>query len=506
MTTNFFYKNLFASLTLITIAACNGNKPNSHIEPEPTFTKHLGIWSAPAYGEIIQYTESNGQFLMNTYYVTSVSCLLAEENDLLSPQEISATIKINANESQLELIDTEQFLTPGIVYDRIDNLPQNCLSELYPLAHNEGYAFNPERDFQIFWNSLNEYYHDFTLSDTNWEEVYALAQVELPDVTTEEDLFDLFSAMYEPLEDGHNLILHGDLSNGVFELLSSGETENFYSTSHKLNLEDKLLLEYIENNGLQLPLTEAQQSDSASYIEDNTDLITDIVLSYADQDSIEVAADDSIAWFKTEGNIGYLIITSMSDYSDSPIDGQVDVAVANEVIDQVMQDLQDTRGLIIDIRTNGGGSDEISMIFASRFVNTLTHVYSKQARLGATRTPLVDVNISPAGNIQYQAPIVLLTSNTTASAAEVFGLSMRNLTNVTLMGESSAGEFSDILAHRVTSNIAFGFSNEYYLSPNNEWFERMGIPVDIEVPFATQQQRDEERDYGLEQAILLLNH
>jgi len=141
-----------------------------------------------------------------------------------------------------------------------------------------------------------------------------------------------------------------------------------------------------------------------------------------------------------------------------------------------MADIQDTEGLIIDLRFNSGGEDEV-----------------------------IEVLINPAGDSQYLAPVVLLTSTTTGSAAEVFVLSMRNLPNVTIIGESTAGRFSNQLVSRVTSDIAFSLSNEFYFSPAGEWFERVGIPVDQTVPFYTREILDQGRNAGVEIAIELLS-
>jgi C-terminal processing protease CtpA/Prc len=144
------------------------------------------------------------------------------------------------------------------------------------------------------------------------------------------------------------------------------------------------------------------------------------------------------------------------------------------------------------------------MLIAQRFMSVRQHVYSKQARLGSGRTPLIDVYLDPLPANQYLGPIVILSSASTVSAAEVFILAIRNLPNVTIVGESTQGAFSDVSMSRVTSDIVFGFSNEYYLSRTGEWFEHQGIPVDIEVPFLTLEQREQERDYAIEEALRLL--
>jgi C-terminal processing protease CtpA/Prc len=78
---------------------------------------------------------------------------------------------------------------------------------------------------------------------------------------------------------------------------------------------------------------------------------------------------------------------------------------------------------------------------------------------------------------------------------------MLSLPQVTLIGEQTAGAFSDILIKRLTSDIAFGISNETYLDTQGKNYEGIGIPPDIAIPFATQQERNGGYDAGLDKAI-----
>ncbi len=489
-----------ASLALVFLTACDIEETPKIETPD-----YIGVWSAPAYGKIVEYKATKTGYTLSNYHVTSASCIQGDIERYLTNEAVSDTVIISDDKNKLELLDKGQTLTPGIQFNRIDELPDQCVDTLYPIAGDKDYVFNPDRDFQLFWDTLNELYLDFSLSGTDWSEVYTLASAEMVNVTTEDELFSLFSDMITPLADSHNMLVQGDLSQGIDALYKSGNIQHFFSVDNKASYKDLWLEEYRVDNNLQPPLTEKQQSDAELYVEQNENLVNDIIHNYESPESVKVGANESIVWFKTHDDVGYLMLNSMSDYSQTKSDLPGDAVIANKVIDQAMLDLKDTHGLIIDIRTNDGGSDEISMIIASRFVGETTHVYSKQARIGAERSELIDVEISPLGKNQYSKPVILLTSASTISAAETFTISMRNLPNVTVVGEATAGAMSDMLVHRVTSNIAFGISNEFYITPDNEWFEGTGVPVKYEVPFATKTQRLQGRDLGLEKAYELLN-
>jgi C-terminal processing protease CtpA/Prc len=118
----------------------------------------------------------------------------------------------------------------------------------------------------------------------------------------------------------------------------------------------------------------------------------------------------------------------------------------------------------------------------------------------------LDINIAPRSEINYLGPIVVLISASTVSAAETFTMIMDEMPNVTLIGETTHGAFSNVLEWTLPNGFNIGMSNEFYLTPDGVWYEGTGIPVDIEVPFFTREQREQGVDLGIETAAAhLLN-
>jgi hypothetical protein len=483
---------LFAAVT-----ACQSDNKNSDEHPDAHAT--VGYWSAPAYGQVITIassdTRTNSLYDYNTYHVTDHSCI-PESSGTLSYSDLSSNLISDDFATELELIEPGQTIVPGVRFERIDQLPTLCQPENITIVKGEaGYSFDPKTDLDIFWNTLDQRYLDFSLSDTNWAEIYELAISELNEIESEEELFNLFSYMITPLQDAHNIIAIGTINGG---------DEDDFSVSYKPDFVDILLNEFLQDNELDELQTDDQAAAANQYIDGQLDIYLETIFSYANESTVDDAADGDITWFITDGNIGYLMIKAMANFEDDDADLVDDLQVVTEAMDSALMALKDVQGLIIDVRLNEGGQDEVSMLIAQHFISARQHVYSKQARLGNGRTPLIDVYLEPATENQYLGAIVLLSSATTVSAAEVFTLAMRNLPNVTIIGESTQGAFSDVSKSRVTSDIVFGFSNEYYFSSTGEWFEHQGIPVDIEVPFLTLEQREQERDYAIEEALGLL--
>lgn len=490
---------------LLVISGCNDSKPKRSCPPASVQSssssianvegEYAGYWQSNAYGRVAEVKWSKGRYQTKLYVFTQKHCLLLEERSDLTDSDLESLVTFDQDNSQFNT-DTSG-LIPGAIFDRVIDLPDTCLEHQISLAGDEGYTFDPEIDFEFFWQSFHEYYVDFSLTGTDWAAVYEEYKPEALLAVNEEALFTVFSKMVAPLQDAHIQITRDSSSNGA------EGNEELFSTAAKLTIYDIFVSEYLETMQITPPLSSDQEKSLEDYTDVNTEIIFESILAHApNEEWLNVMANDSIAWFITADNIGYIVIDSMIDYTDDEEQELDDnIEAAKSAIDAAIQDLDHVTGLVIDIRLNTGGFGLVSHILGSRFFDQETLVYSQQTRLGAARTPLKHVTIKPAGTRRYLGPIALLTSNTTASAGETFTLMLRERPNTTLVGEATAGAFSDIFESRVGSNIFFTLSNEVYLSPTGEWFEQKGVPVDIPVPFATDEQRQAKQDLGLETAI-----
>mgnify|MGYP000524817791 CR=1 FL=1 len=397
---------------------------------------------------------------------------------------------------------TEIFSAPGVVYQKTQTLPDACQQAIIPIIGQTGYGRNPQQTFEIFYQAFNDYYFDFTTKNVDWDAIYAEKIVLINDDITDQELGAIMGDMVAPLKDIHIKV--------GFE-----EQENYNTGINKLGLSQKLVKEFADLAGLPFPipgemLNQTLINKTNEYVSQMHALQWELITDYASEETdIQYAADGLIRWFKNDG-LGYLYIGAMTlgideDQAETSAElAQIELNQFDNILDTIIADLADVQGLIIDVRNNLGGSDFISLALASRFTqNEQVHVYSKQVRLDTARTELVDIFISPRGQ-QYLGSIALLTSNTTVSAGEVFTLAMKQLPNVTIIGEPTQGALSDVMDFPLPNGFELGLSNEFYLSPTGEWFEHQGIPVDITIPFFTQQHRNLEIDGGIEAAIELL--
>ena len=461
--------------------------------------EYQGTWQAAGYASTIDINEDS----VRIYHYSSDYCLLSDSLEEITTSEIEQLVQLHSSANYFEIVSgfgTEDVSAPGITYNKIDELPTACQQGLQPQIGDSGYHKNPIKDLDIFYQFFNEYYLDFETKGVDFEDLYQQAQQQVFNDTLDNELANVMAEMIAPLADVHIQVVNRD---GI----------DFNRSTNKPLLVTTLVEEFAILNSLPYPIPEALIDQSLvdelnAYVMAMYQLQWQLVADYAlSEQSIHTAADDLIRWFERDG-IGYLYIGAMTGYAEEYEDlsdtdyAQQSLNELDQALDLALSDLAQTQGLIIDVRTNGGGHDFISLAIASRFVETAdTHVYSKQARLGNGRTELIDVSISPIGKVQYLSPIALLTSANTVSGAEVFTLAMKQLPNVTIIGESTQGAFSDVLNFTLPNGFEVGLSNEYYLSPQGNWYEYQGVPVDIEVPFFSPEQRGLEIDAGIETAF-----
>lgn len=485
---------LISSIVLIiTAVGCNsksdGNKP-AIVAPtvEPAVVEPLvvelatnGVWNTPEYGYIFDVNEENVQIYQYTENFCQTFDLGINDDDFINSMQIS--------ENKTSMISTVAGLkVPGLTAVKQDNLPENCITDLVANIGDDGYVYDPERDFEIFWQTFEQHYAFFSIEGVDWNEIYQIASNQVNQDTSEEDLFEILAAMVSPLKD-----FHVQLENETID-------EDFEVSRKPTYIANTLTL-FLEENELTPPLNQEQFNSFDEFLSDNVELSQEVIAAHLTE--VKFNEQETLFWGVTEGNIGYINILTMelSGLVDSNNNIEDDKNKLLKIIDQLMADLINTKGIVVDIRYNDGGFDFIGHMLISRWINNDLHAYSKQVRLGDSRTPLVDFIIEPQGNIPFLGPIALLTSTATSSAAETFAMAVRERDNTVLIGEATGGGISDTLPKSLPHGTEFTLSNEFYLTPNGESFEGVGVPVSIEQDFFTQEQLQLEQDFGLEKAI-----
>ena len=177
-----------------------------------------------------------------------------------------------------------------------------------------------------------------------------------------------------------------------------------------------------------------------------------------------------------------------------------EVAGINNIMDTIMEDLKETKYIIIDVRFNGGGQDVVALEILKRFNANRKQIASKKARHYDGFTKKTPIYLDSTKN-PYTKPVYLLTSQQSASATDMISLSSMELNQLKRIGSHTNGAISDALQKTLPNGWHFSLSNEIYTDNNDKHYENIGIPVDFELNYPKDRQtffrsvgKDLERD------------
>lgn len=374
----------------------------------------------------------------------------------------------------------------AVVYEKAESLPSVCESELIQKTSPE--ASDPEVNLRMFVQTFDQYYYDLGNAARDWNTVKNTALSNVHPGTTHDELLNIMGEVIQPLGNGH-----------VF--VADGSNIAHFPNQDKLSLIRRLQKEFYQLNDLSPPLSSVEQFALNDYVNTQLDAVQMAVASYLDAERIYAAAKDNIRWGFI-GDIGYLNISGFNDYLDSG-DHSDTLGLMRSTMDEVLVDFENTAGLVIDLRFNGGGYAYLARALAQYFVSERTLGYTKSARYGDDFSLPVSVYLQPERN-HYDRPIVLLISNTTSSAAELAAMMLASQPNVTVMGEDTQGMLSGSLHRTLPNGFVFGISNMQQLSSAGESFEYDGVPPDVATEFFPIEDRLTYTDRGLAHAIAWL--
>jgi len=378
-----------------------------------------GVWRAATGGNILRITPLTAKL----YSESSASCV----EQLTFPAHLKlvemaegATLNVTGDTM---LLHVDGALDP-LPFIRIADLPERCAKPNANAASIEV--------FDALWAAMDEHYAFFDLHNVDWDARRSLA----PDENLSDDaLFQLLSDTLVGLDDGHVQLVSPDA--------------NFSPSS----------------NPDWLP-------EAATFTRDDVWQAARDVIG-TDLTPVELTG---IEYTLMPDGIGYIMIRHMS--LNTPFNTLSEPAMASAFA-EVAAALSDAKALIIDLRYNPGGSDSVSFGIASHFTAQPLDVLTKTTRNGDTQTTPFIATVQPVSNTPLNQPTLILTSNLTGSAAEIFTMALREMPQVTIMGENTGGGLSDILSFTLPNGWELGLSHQTYLTMDGTLFEGTGLPVDI---------------------------
>ena len=155
-----------------------------------------------------------------------------------------------------------------------------------------------------------------------------------------------------------------------------------------------------------------------------------------------------------------------------------------ETVVAAMSFLAGTDALIIDLRRNSGGEEEMLAFFASYlFDSQPVHLHDTHFRLDKDTQQWWTLPYVPGKRFGGSKPVYVLTAKRTFSAAEALAYHLKNLKRATIVGETTAGGANPGGTRRVTEHFSIFIPVGRTINPitKTNW-EGTGVKPDIEVP------------------------
>lgn len=426
-----------------------------------------GVWERVGYSELIEIGDDEVHF----YDLTTISLILKDTMPIAAFDQLMGEVKADHNVKELTVLPSGMITQYKLI--KLPGLPKRYISGKAKDIKD------PVMNFDVLWHTFHENYVFFDLRKIDWYAQYRRFRPKISENTSEEELSKICESLVQSLGDGH-VSLRTPYTQGFMEDIHELERfqEKFKAQEKYDNFMEYLRVEVMGNF---------------------RNMITKKYL----QGKVQSFANDKLFWGMMKDNIGYIEITGMFGYAGSFDLSKLgkEVQVAGEGIDKILKDLGHADAIIVDIRTNGGGLDSISMEIANRFADQKRLAFTKKARLGDGFTETQKLEVYPEGDFQYTGPVVLLTSPFSVSAAEIFTLCMMALPHVTTMGAPTQGILSDVLGKTLPIGWEVGLSNEIYKACDGVLYENIGIPPKVEIPKSIVDVYDMDYDPILDRAI-----
>jgi hypothetical protein len=141
--------------------------------------------------------------------------------------------------------------------------------------------------------------------------------------------------------------------------------------------------------------------------------------------------------------------------------------------------------MILDVRMNPGGNDQLAFEIAGRFTPSTIRAGYVRLRNGPRHGDFGSVNqrtVSPRGSWQFGGTVLLLIGQRCASSNESFIMAMGQLPNVMLVGDRTAGSTGNPGTFPLAGGWSYTVSRWIEYTNDHQVIEDNGITPDVMVP------------------------
>ena len=151
-------------------------------------------------------------------------------------------------------------------------------------------------------------------------------------------------------------------------------------------------------------------------------------------------------------------------------------------------------GLVIDVRNNGGGYLNSAVEIAELFIEKGKNIYGLENKKGKT---FYEDNTKT----QRDYKIAVLINSSSASASEILASALKESYGATIIGTTSYGKGTVQETSKLSSGGMVKYTTAYWLTPNGNSINNVGIKPDIEIILDKTDEYQYETDNQLQGAL-----
>jgi carboxyl-terminal processing protease len=385
--------------------------------------------------------------------------------------------------------------------------------------------------FEEVWSTLAEKYYDPSMNGVNWSEVRDRYRPRVDEVKNDQEFYSLLSRMVAELRDAHtrfrsprqreDRVKQQGISTGI----TIREIDNQpvvwavapESEASRAGVEPGMRIIAVDGKPIAERVKEVHEEIGASSTERATRLLTYARILSGDPDSTLRLGLAGANGFPFEVSLGRRLVKWGPQFSfqslgsgvayirfdefKSPVSKQVKKALARA---------KQSPGVVIDFRTNGGGDMREMAKIAGYFFNDRVFLGRATTRTGkpiSVLRGLITISLEAyagrKGEQLYGGPVVILTSERTGSAAELFAQGMQETGRATVIGSQTCGCVLGVLKHREIKGGELDISEFGLLSAKGRKLEGVGVTPDhIILPTISELQNKHDRQLETAETLL----
>jgi len=392
-----------------------------------------------------------------------------------------------------------------------------------------------QRAYDFVWNRINDFYVDPNLNGIDWKKVGELHQPKILSAPSDEAFWKSLDNMVGELGDSHTRVLSAkqyayfkqkaaytiglSVADLQGELIVTGVAKD--SPAEKVGIVKGNRVVKVDdidaNDWWRMQLSKVRKNSSeraqaksvkrllnsgdldaptdriALQVERNDGTIFDATLQ-----RVELPQVDSLNGKMLDEQIGYLRMNSFD-------------ASLGKQIETNYDKVREAKGLIIDLRGNGGGSLGVSLGMMNQLVQGTVPIGKRITRSG--KPPALFFGLISTGKLElelrgvknpYLGPVVVLVDGDSASASEFLASSLQAIGRAKVIGDTSCGCLLGYMGYaNVPGGGALAYSEIDFAPVNGKRIERVGVIPDQQVSLSKADLRA-NKDAGIEAAVQTL--